>query len=80
MKATPGSSRQFSSLQKEIDDRNLEIEKLKEKQQKLNMVIRSLEKDIKALKREIQERDGTIQDKVCLNSKWDSEVTQRFTH
>uniref|UniRef100_W5MH82 Cilia- and flagella-associated protein 57 n=1 Tax=Lepisosteus oculatus TaxID=7918 RepID=W5MH82_LEPOC len=55
--------KKFSSLQKEIDDRNLEIEKLKSEQQKLQGVIRSLEKDILGLKKEIQERDETIQDK-----------------
>ncbi|XP_076829140.1 cilia and flagella associated protein 57 [Brachyhypopomus gauderio] len=55
--------KKFSSLQREIEDRNLEIEKLKVDQQKLQAVIKSLEKDIMALKREIQERDETIQDK-----------------
>ncbi|XP_047677974.1 cilia- and flagella-associated protein 57 isoform X2 [Tachysurus fulvidraco] len=55
--------KKFTSLQKEIDDRNLDIEKLKVEQQKLHGVIRALEKDILGLKREIQERDETIQDK-----------------
>lgn len=55
---------QFTSLQKEIDDRNLNIEKLKVEQQKLHGVIKALEKDIIGLKRETQERDETIQDKV----------------
>ncbi|KAK2860815.1 hypothetical protein Q7C36_004981 [Tachysurus vachellii] len=55
--------KKFTSLQKEIDDRNLDIEKLKVEQQKLHGVIRALEKDIMGLKREIQERDETIQDK-----------------
>lgn len=59
-------SLQFASLQREIDNRNLDIEKLKMEQQKLHGVIKALEKDIMGLKREIQERDETIQDKVEL--------------
>ncbi|XP_060782965.1 cilia- and flagella-associated protein 57 [Neoarius graeffei] len=55
--------KKFTSLQKEIDNRNLDIEKLKVEQQKLHGVIKALEKDIMGLKREIQERDETIQDK-----------------
>ncbi|XP_036822584.1 cilia- and flagella-associated protein 57 isoform X1 [Oncorhynchus mykiss] len=55
--------KKFSSLQKDIDDRNVEIEKLRVEQQKLRGVIKSLEKDILGLKKEIQERDETIQDK-----------------
>jgi peptidoglycan hydrolase CwlO-like protein len=55
---------QFSSLQKEIEERANDIEVLKGEQVKLQGVIKSLEKDIQGLKREIQERDETIQDKV----------------
>lgn len=55
---------QFSSLQKEIEERTNDIEILKTEQMKLQGVIKSLEKDIQGLKREIQERDETIQDKV----------------
>ncbi|XP_034159183.2 cilia- and flagella-associated protein 57 isoform X1 [Pangasianodon hypophthalmus] len=55
--------KKFTSLQREIDNRNLDIEKLKVEQQKLHGVIKALEKDIMGLKREIQERDETIQDK-----------------
>ncbi|KAI5103733.1 cilia- and flagella-associated protein 57, partial [Silurus meridionalis] len=55
--------KKFTSLQTEIDNRNLEIEKLKVEQQKLHGVIKALEKDIMGLKREILERDETIQDK-----------------
>ncbi|XP_064847950.1 cilia- and flagella-associated protein 57-like [Oncorhynchus masou masou] len=55
--------KKFSSMQKDIDDRNVEIEKLRVEQQKLRGVIKSLEKDILGLKKEIQERDETIQDK-----------------
>ncbi|OCT84882.1 cilia- and flagella-associated protein 57 [Xenopus laevis] len=55
--------KKFSSLQKEIEERAADIEKMKVEQQKLQGVIKSLEKDILGLKREIQERDETIQDK-----------------
>ncbi|KAM6948696.1 cilia- and flagella-associated protein 57-like [Aplochiton taeniatus] len=55
--------KKFNSLQKEIDDRNLEIDKIKAEQLKLHTIIRSLEKDIVGLKKEISERDETIQDK-----------------
>ncbi|KAG7481579.1 hypothetical protein MATL_G00068090 [Megalops atlanticus] len=55
--------KKFSSLQREIDDKNMETEKLKVELQKLHGVIKSLEKDILSLKKEIQERDETIQDK-----------------
>ncbi|OWK05418.1 hypothetical protein Celaphus_00002651 [Cervus elaphus hippelaphus] len=56
--------KKFSSLQKEIEERTNDIELLKGEQVKLQGVIKSLEKDIMGLKREIQERDETIQDKV----------------
>lgn len=59
-------SLQFTSLQREIDNRNLDLENLMVEQQKLHGVIKALEKDIVGLKREIQERDETIQDKVEL--------------
>ncbi|GCB74184.1 hypothetical protein scyTo_0003271 [Scyliorhinus torazame] len=55
--------KKFTSLQKEIEDKQGEIEKLKSEHQKLHGVIRSLEKDIQGLKKEILERDETIQDK-----------------
>uniref|UniRef100_A0A8B9PRZ5 Cilia and flagella associated protein 57 n=1 Tax=Apteryx owenii TaxID=8824 RepID=A0A8B9PRZ5_APTOW len=55
--------KRFDSLQKDIEERNSEIEEIKLEQQKLQGIITSLEKDILALKREIQERDDTIQDK-----------------
>lgn len=51
-------------MQKEIEERTNDIELLKGEQVKLQGVIKSLEKDIMGLKREIQERDETIQDKV----------------
>ncbi|KAM4604692.1 cilia- and flagella-associated protein 57 [Polymixia lowei] len=55
--------KRFSSLQREIDDRCADIDRLKLEQQKLTGVIRSLEKDIQGLKKAISERDETIQDK-----------------
>ncbi|XP_062921097.1 cilia- and flagella-associated protein 57 [Mobula hypostoma] len=55
--------KKFTSLQKEIEDRQGEIEKLKAEHHKLHGVIKSLEKDIQGLKKEILERDETIQDK-----------------
>ncbi|XP_019386797.1 PREDICTED: cilia- and flagella-associated protein 57 isoform X1 [Crocodylus porosus] len=55
--------KKFSSLQKEIEERSSDIEAMKIEQQKLQGIIKSLEKDILGLKREIQERDETIQDK-----------------
>ncbi|XP_074859320.1 cilia- and flagella-associated protein 57 [Carettochelys insculpta] len=55
--------KKFSSLQKEIEERSNDIETMKMEQQKLQNIIKSLEKDILGLKREIQERDETIQDK-----------------
>lgn len=58
---------QFSSLQKDIDNSNVETERMKLEQQKLKAIVKSLEKDILALKKAIQERDETIQDKV---SEW----------
>ena len=56
---------QFTSLLKEIDDLKEDIKKSHTENTKLNNVIRNLEKDIAGLKKEIQERDETIQDKVC---------------
>ncbi|XP_069843573.1 cilia- and flagella-associated protein 57 isoform X1 [Dipodomys merriami] len=55
--------KKFSSLQKEIEERTNDIDILKAEQVKLQGVIKSLEKDMLGLKREIQERDETIQDK-----------------
>ncbi|KAJ8011195.1 hypothetical protein DPEC_G00055650 [Dallia pectoralis] len=55
--------KKFSSLQREIDDRNMEIDKLRLELLKLQGFIKSLEKDIMDLKKETKERDETIQDK-----------------
>jgi cilia- and flagella-associated protein 57 len=56
--------KKFTSLTKEIDDHKEEIRKYQAETAKLNNFIRNLEKDIVGLKKEIQERDETIQDKV----------------
>ncbi|XP_063153827.1 cilia- and flagella-associated protein 57 isoform X2 [Candoia aspera] len=56
--------KKFNSLQKEIEERCSDIEAMKLEQQKLQGIIKALEKDTQALKREIQERDETIQDKM----------------
>ncbi|KXJ18311.1 cilia- and flagella-associated protein 57 [Exaiptasia diaphana] len=55
--------KKFTSLQKEIDDYKAEIQRQHNENNKLQGVIKSLEKDIYGLKKEIQERDETIQDK-----------------
>ncbi|NXW07254.1 CFA57 protein, partial [Fregetta grallaria] len=56
-------NKRLNSLQKELKDRNRDIEEMRLEQQKLQGIIKSLEKDILALKTEIQERADTIQDK-----------------
>ncbi|NWQ73156.1 CFA57 protein, partial [Columbina picui] len=56
-------NKRLNSLQKELKERNKDIEDMKLEQQKLQGIIKSLEKDISALKTEIQERADTIQDK-----------------
>ena len=48
-----------ADYKKKIEQLNLDV-------QKGNNVISSLKKDIEGLKKEIQERDDTIQDKVSL--------------
>ena len=55
-------------MNKEIDMKNGDIEHLRSEKVKLETVIKSLEKDINGLKKEIQERDETIQDKVILKN------------
>ncbi|TRY85109.1 hypothetical protein DNTS_023049 [Danionella cerebrum] len=57
-------TKQFQELQRDIESRNLENEKLKQELHKLQAVIRSLEGDIQGLKITIQGRDGIIQNKV----------------
>jgi len=49
-----------------MEDRKEDIRKAQIEAGKLNNVIKNLDKDIHLLKKEIQERDDTIQDKVIL--------------
>ncbi|XP_009466469.1 PREDICTED: WD repeat-containing protein 65 [Nipponia nippon] len=56
-------NKRLKSLQKELKERNRDIEEMRLEQQKLQGTIKSLEKGILALKTEIQERADTIQDK-----------------
>ncbi|NXP45592.1 CFA57 protein, partial [Heliornis fulica] len=56
-------SKRLNSQQKELMERNRDIEEMRLEQQKLQGIIKSLEKDILTLKTEIQERADTIQDK-----------------
>ncbi|XP_064311392.1 cilia- and flagella-associated protein 57 [Phalacrocorax carbo] len=56
-------NKRLNSLQKELKERNRDIEEMTLEQHKLQGIIKSLEKDILALKSEIQERADTIQDK-----------------
>lgn len=55
---------QFISLQKQIDDRSADINKLKQERQRLLGLICSLESDIEDLKRQISGHEKTSQDKV----------------
>ena len=67
MKSEGGILRKkFSSLQKEMEEQREFVRKQQADSVRLNTIIRNMEKDIVALKKEIQERDDTIQDKVCL--------------
>ncbi|XP_027504713.1 LOW QUALITY PROTEIN: cilia- and flagella-associated protein 57 [Corapipo altera] len=56
-------NKRLNNLQKELKDRIRDIEEMRLEQQKLENVIRALEKDILALKTEIKERSDTILDK-----------------
>lgn len=66
--------KKFSSLQKEMEDQKEGVRKQHAEVTKLNAVIRDMEKDIIVLKKEIQERDDTIQDKVCYIHRMSSAV------
>ncbi|NXK97716.1 CFA57 protein, partial [Formicarius rufipectus] len=56
-------NKRLNSLQKELKDRNRDIEEMRLEQRKLQGIIKALEKDILALKMEIKERSDTILDK-----------------
>ncbi|XP_034724351.1 cilia- and flagella-associated protein 57 isoform X3 [Etheostoma cragini] len=56
-------TQKFYSLQRQIDDRCADINKLKQERQRLLGLIRSLESDIEDLKRQISGHEKTNQDK-----------------
>uniref|UniRef100_A0A8C0V724 Cilia and flagella associated protein 57 n=1 Tax=Cyanistes caeruleus TaxID=156563 RepID=A0A8C0V724_CYACU len=56
-------NKRLSSLQKELKDRNRDIEEMRLEQQKLQDIIKSLEKDILALKTDIKDRTETVLEK-----------------
>lgn len=51
-------------MKRQMDDKNSDIHKLKQEQQRLLGLIRSLESDIEDLKRQISGLEKTNQDKV----------------
>lgn len=66
LKGENGIVRQkFTSLQKEMDDQKEGVRKQQAEVTKLNTIIVCMEKDIIVLRRQIQEREDTIQEKVC---------------
>ncbi|KAL2301784.1 hypothetical protein Nmel_011180 [Mimus melanotis] len=56
-------NKRLNSLQKELNDRNRDIEEMRLEQQKLQDIIKLLRKDILALKTDIKERTETILEK-----------------
>ncbi|NXI39863.1 CFA57 protein, partial [Galbula dea] len=56
-------NKRLNSLQKELKERNRDTEEMRMEQQKLQEIIKSLEKDNLVLKTEIQECTDTIEDK-----------------
>ncbi|XP_032923476.1 cilia- and flagella-associated protein 57 [Catharus ustulatus] len=56
-------NKRLNTLQKELKDRNRDIEEMRLEQQKLQDIIKSLKKDILALKTDIKERTETILEK-----------------
>jgi len=66
-----------------MEDQKEGVRKQQAEVSKLNAVIRDMEKDIIVLKKEIQERDDTIQDKVCCSvvfSVYVVHATSLFIH
>ena len=56
----------MGSLQDEIKGLKDEIGRLKSEVKRRDMIISSLKSDKEGQKKEIQERDETIQEKVCI--------------
>ncbi|NXW67652.1 CFA57 protein, partial [Hirundo rustica] len=73
-------NKRLDSLQKELKDRNRDIEEMRLEQQKLQDVITSLEKDIVALKTDIKERTETIleKEKHIYDLKMKNQELQNF--
>ena len=59
-------SLQYLSVQKEIEEHKEEIKKIQLENKKHENTIQNMIKDMDSLKKEIDERDETIQDKVSL--------------
>ena len=55
---------QYLSVQKEIEEHKEEIKKIQLENKKHENTIQNMIKDMDSLKKEIDERDETIQDKV----------------
>ncbi|NWZ34085.1 CFA57 protein, partial [Brachypodius atriceps] len=73
-------NKRLNSLQKELKDRNRDIEEMRLEQQKLQDIIKSLEKDILALKTDIKERTETIleKEKQIYDLKMKNQELQNF--
>ena len=57
----------FISLTKELEEQRQEIQRLQGEHSKLQSIIKNLERDIIGLKKEVTERDETINEKVRRN-------------
>ncbi|NXK61399.1 CFA57 protein, partial [Sylvietta virens] len=73
-------NKRLNSLQKELKDRNRDIEEMRLEQQKLQDIIKSLEKEILALKTDIKERTETIleKEKHIYDLKMKNQELQNF--
>ncbi|XP_063263369.1 LOW QUALITY PROTEIN: cilia- and flagella-associated protein 57 [Prinia subflava] len=73
-------NKRLNSLQKELKDRNRDIEEMRVEQQKLQGIIKSLEKDILALKTDIKDRTETIleKEKHIYDLKMKNQELQNF--
>ncbi|NXQ57490.1 CFA57 protein, partial [Anthoscopus minutus] len=73
-------NKRLNSLQKELKDRNRDIEEMRLEQQKLQNIIKSLKKDILALKTDIKERTETIleKEKQIYDLKMKNQELQNF--
>ncbi|KAM3668616.1 cilia- and flagella-associated protein 57 [Ammospiza maritima maritima] len=73
-------NKRLNSLQKELKDRNRDIEEMRLEQQKLQDIIKSLEKDILALKTDVKERTETIleKEKYVYELKMKNQELQNF--